>query len=400
MAERATSSSSSHMTSIKVGIVGQGCAGMATAFHLLKKTRVPMTLDLVDAHPGAGATGVAAGLLHPLAPSGKPLWQGMTSFAKATALVRESSRTVKGGDVDPFWRTASLYRPAATDKQRRQFERNIGWEPREDLMGVRCTATDGMTDGFLVPEGMVLDTRRYLEALWDACDQLARDSGSTLTSHRITIRSLDDLRPYGYDATVIAAGAAVQEIVELRDAIELDLCQGYTVEMIKTATEGAHAAHIREPSILGQPYVAFHGPTRAIVGATQRHGISSGEALRVLAHGLDDASPDAAQNAAKLVQMARQAAPELDASTWHIRSVRSGVRAMPTRTHQGSIPYAGRLTDDVHQNCWIIAGLGARGLVYHALLGELTSAAVLANADNKTAFSEYPELTRWTVPDI
>ena len=108
MAERATSSSSSHMTSIKVGIVGQGCAGMATAFHLLKKTRVPMTLDLVDAHPGAGATGVAAGLLHPLAPSGKPLWQGMTSFAKATALVRESSRTVKGGDVDPFWRTASL----------------------------------------------------------------------------------------------------------------------------------------------------------------------------------------------------------------------------------------------------------------------------------------------------
>ncbi len=71
---------------------------------------------------------------------------------------------------------------------------------------------------------------------------------------------------------------------------------------------------------------------------------------------------------------------------------------MPTRTHQGSIPYAGRLPEDVQKNCWIIAGLGARGLVYHALLGELTSAAVLANADNETAFAEYAELTRWTVP--
>ena len=386
------------MVSIKVGIVGQGCAGMATAFHLLKKTTVPITLDLVDAHPGAGATGVAAGLLHPMAPSGKPLWQGMTSFAKATALVRDATMT--GGNGDPFWRTTSLYRPASTDKQRRQFENNIGWEPREDLLGVRCTATDGETDGFYVPEGMVLDTRRYLDALWDACNVLARDNGSTVTSRRISITSLDELRPYGYDATVIAAGAAVQEIAELRDAFKLDLCQGYTVDMIKDGANGTSTVHTCEPSILGQPYVAFHGPTRAIVGATQRYGVSSEEALRVLSHGLDDASSDAAQSASTLVQSARQAVPELHDHTWRIRSVRSGVRAMPTRTHQGSIPYAGRLTDEVQENCWIIAGLGARGLVYHALLGELTSAAVLGNADNETAFAEYPELTRWIVPNM
>ena len=383
---------------IKVGIVGQGCAGLATAFHLLKTTNVPLTLDLVDATPGAGATAVAAGLLHPLAPSGKPLWKGMTSFAKATALVRESSRTGTSGGGDPFWRATSLYRPAATDKQRRQFEKNIGWEPREDLLGARCTATDGETDGFFVPDGMVLDTRRYLEALRDACNVLARESGSTVTSQRISITSLDDLRPYGYDATVIAAGAAVQVIAELRDAITLDLCQGYTVDMIKDTISGTNSADTREPSILGQPYVAFHGPTRAIVGATQRHGVSPEEALRVLAHGPHDASPDAIQNATTLVQNARRAVPELDDHAWRIGSIRSGVRAMPTRTHQGSIPYAGRLPEDVQKNCWIIAGLGARGLVYHALLGELTSAAVLANADNETAFAEYAELTRWTVP--
>jgi len=91
------------------------------------KQNMPMTLELLDAYPlGSGATGVAAGLLHPLAPSGKPLWQGMTSFAKASALVHEVSTTTLNGTAaarDPFWRKTGLFRPASTDKQRRQFEK-------------------------------------------------------------------------------------------------------------------------------------------------------------------------------------------------------------------------------------------------------------------------------------
>jgi glycine/D-amino acid oxidase-like deaminating enzyme len=372
---------------------------MATAYHLLKSARqahVRVHLDVLDPHPiGHSATGVAAGLLHPLAPSGKPLWHGMPSYAKAAAMVREASAGLSDPLAEPFWRTTGLYRPATTDKQRRQFEKNIGWSPREDLLGVRCTRGEedsAACNGFYVPEGIILDTKRYLEALWNLCGVIAEESGSTLSSHRTKVTSLADLREY--DATVIAAGAAVQEIDEFRDALELDLCQGYTVEMI----HDGHASTCHDPSILGQPYVAFQGPNRAIVGATQRHGVSSAEAFRVLEHGLHDSSPDAMDAAASLVEHARMAVPALASEAWRIRSVRCGVRAIPRRTHLGSIPYAGRAPQG--KNCWIIAGLGARGLVYHGLLGELTSSAVLADilhsSPPPTPFDEFPQLTRWT----
>ena len=85
---------------MKIGIVGQGCAGMATAYHVLRKAQDAnrkIQVDVLASHPvGSGATGVAAGLLHPLAPSGKPLWMGMASYEKAVELVREVGRTSCG----------------------------------------------------------------------------------------------------------------------------------------------------------------------------------------------------------------------------------------------------------------------------------------------------------------
>lgn len=41
--------------------------------------------------------------------------------------------------------------------------------------------------------------------------------------------------------------------------------------------------------------------------------------------------------------------------------------------------------------CYVIGGLGARGLVYHAWLGRLVAAAVLAGSDEGLP----PELLRW-----
>lgn len=45
----------------------------------------------------------------------------------------------------------------------------------------------------------------------------------------------------------------------------------------------------------------------------------------------------------------------------------------------GSVPLAGRIAprhDDLPA-CWVVAGLGARGLVYHALLGRWIASAVV-----------------------
>lgn len=54
--------------------------------------------------------------------------------------------------------------------------------------------------------------------------------------------------------------------------------------------------------------------------------------------------------------------------------VRSGVRAITHRRHEGAVPYLGRLHSS--ENWWVLTGLGVRGLVYHALMAELTVQAM------------------------
>ena len=72
-----------------------------------------------------------------------------------------------------------------------------------------------------------------------------------------------------------------------------------------------------------------------------------------------------------------------------MQGVRSGVRALPPRTKEGALPLAGRLRTD--RPWWVVAGLGARGLVYHAWLGKLVAAAILAEDDQLLP----AELRRW-----
>lgn len=61
---------------------------------------------------------------------------------------------------------------------------------------------------------------------------------------------------------------------------------------------------------------------------------------------------------------------------WRIAGVRTGVRALPPRDQHGSLPLAGRV--DGEDNLWVVGGLGARGLVYHAWLGDVMAQAVLS----------------------
>jgi glycine/D-amino acid oxidase-like deaminating enzyme len=73
---------------------------------------------------------------------------------------------------------------------------------------------------------------------------------------------------------------------------------------------------------------------------------------------------------------------------------RSGVRALPPRTRIGPVPLAAQLPSPPGRSWWVVAGLGARGLVYHAWLGRLLAAAALA--DDEALLP--PELLSWRRP--
>ena len=78
-----------------------------------------------------------------------------------------------------------------------------------------------------------------------------------------------------------------------------------------------------------------------------------------------------------------------ESGRWQITGVRTGVRALPPRDNQGSLPLAGRVNSK--HRLWVVGGLGARGLVYHAWLGSAMAQAVLA--DDESVLPE--QLRRW-----
>jgi glycine/D-amino acid oxidase-like deaminating enzyme len=98
---------------------------------------------------------------------------------------------------------------------------------------------------------------------------------------------------------------------------------------------------------------------------------------------LTDADALAALDA--LLPPARASLPALEAST--VRCVKWGVRALPPRTQLGALPLLGRVMaartpeQPVSSPTWVLVGLGARGLVYHALLAEQLATAVLTGED-------------------
>lgn len=142
------------------------------------------------------------------------------------------------------------------------------------------------------------------------------------------------------------------------------------------------------PSLLSQPYLAAHGPGHVVVGATKQFGTPVAAATEACALGsLPPSHPEALAAAEYLLPRATKLWGPL--STWEVTHARCGVRALPPRMREGTLPLAGQVPgmDDV----WVVAGLGARGLVYHAWLGKLVAEGVMRGSDEGLP----RELRRW-----
>lgn len=500
----------------RIAIVGAGFAGVATAYHVFRqvadahaeatadgKTVAPVRVTLIDEKGVAGgASGVAAGLLHPYTPRGKIIWRGTEGVAATLELVRAAenaervmeatARQERDDDVlrptvsprrgRAIARRAGVCRPARSPKQARDLARHApesfaaggrgvavsAEELRRLIPGVAVPpevveATQRVPEGegddgddasrerpstraettraasakhardrnapaacaLHVPEGLVLDTTRYLASLWDAARLLAASDetpggcAATLEIRSVASIAEDLSRPSdsdAFDAVVIACGAAAGSMRELGSDVSrvTQLQGGHVVELVPVGrgTEWPTDA----PGILGSPYVAPLGPERLLVGTTKEYGASVADARRAgevpLGNGettvdtaTDRARASAASTAAReLVANASATYPALGrADEWRVDVARYGVRANPPRSSLGSLPLVGRVssaargdaedaegersgeTDSCRraprENWWYVGGLGARGLVYHGMLGAIVAAAALTGDD-------------------
>lgn len=456
----------------RFAIIGGGIAGVSTAFHLASLSHPsPIHIDLFDARAlGAGASGAAAGILHPYNSRGNLLWNGLAAFQEALNLVQAAEQAMlviakeeddteekKAGDALPFVWRHGVVRPARDDKQAKSIERNLTQKKDDTTLAELLTAdalskcvpglhlpshtTTTTTNennnqvnsaGFIVPSAIVLHPVRYLHALWKACQLQAASNGGAATLHlNSTFNSVQQLHDNNnnnnngrspYKAVIIAAGAAMSTIHEAKDTLPIELCHGCTLEMKYHQDDedeegGGEGGKYPQgaPSILGPTYIAAHGSDNIIVGATKKHGITPEQALQQCL-GTNDTitynNSDSIEQQEATTSLLKAAAAiwkpltnsnnsssvgnnSFNNSNWKVAAVKLGVRALPTRLpHLGSIPYAGRVETTTGADtipCWVIGGLGSRGLLYHAWLGKVVAGGVLS--DDEGVLSA--ELLRW-----
>lgn len=354
----------------RVAVIGGGLAGLGCAFHLLNSSTHPLDVDVFDPCTAGegGASAVAAGLLHPFTPKGREIWQGLAGYIATRELL--AAVTEVEDDTEVFYENG-LLRLAKDKASVAELGRSVQsgrtapsgvaleqrWLSLADAEELAAGVLGGMGAAH-APHAVSVDTPSYLRALWALCERLAATAGATASWRREPVRSLRALRAAGlYDAVVVAAGSRCAEIEELA-SLPLRLCRGQNLRL-------SNAAGLAVPLICGK-YVVPLPSGELLCGATFEYDAAE------RAH--RPAEPALADEALRS-SLSAMHPPIAEAA---LLGGQAGVRALPPRSHLGYVPIAGRLPLHGAGDCWILTGLGSRGLIHHALLGRAVARAVLS----------------------
>jgi len=305
---------------MRIAIVGAGLAGLSITWHLLQ---IAPTAEITLFDPlgiGGGTSGtISAPLLHPfpgrLALSSWRSAEGMAATLELIAVAEEQMRR-------PVADRSGVLRLALTSSQKEDFLLRAKKDPRAEWLEAeqvqKIAPLAIRAPALWIPSGMALFSRLYLQGLWQACAargaQLVREAASSLES---------------YDTVVFATGA------QLIDRLPLKLVQGHILlcrgTIPLTIASNGHISMTEEPGVV-QFGATYESPTAAIV-------------------------PEKAVELREKMALFYPPAKE-----WEAVELRVGVRAAP---QVGYRPIVAQLAP----NQWALAGLGSRGLLYHAILG-------------------------------
>ncbi|KAK1549784.1 hypothetical protein Q3G72_007787 [Acer saccharum] len=397
---------------LRYAVLGAGFAGLSVVWHLLKHSpkELHLRIDIYDeAGIGGGASGVSGGLLHPYSPKVKLLWRGAECWKECLNLVNiaeaalgsEKSNLEVGESGQTFSefvvRRRGILRPATNMKTLNLLNDNA----QNCLSSCRIEAMDKdaarnlvpdicvpLNTAFYMPDAVNIRPQRYLQGLFLACKNLAKEPASgfgekELYLHQKSISNLLELEG-GYDAVIVCVGAKADTLPELSGKLPLRTCRGIIACMeLPGSIRDDYPEH--GPSILSDAWLAVQGSRSLLIGSTwewkSRNSspyVSIDEALKALE---------------ELLPKASAIYPGI--KNWRFTRARAGLRAMPPLTSNGSLPLLGCIDDLVSENSsckyWLFGGLGARGLFYHGWLGNLMAQAVLSCNEHIIP----SELTSW-----
>lgn len=307
---------------MKAAVVGAGFSGLALAWNLLN-LKIPLQVDLIDrAGIGSGASGVAAGLLHPFTGLHAKLNRfGMEGYEETAPLLQLASQTL-GRSV---FKSTPLLRIATTPSMIIDYQKTaevnppIEWLPSVEpyLKGIKFP-------GILIHLAMIVDCPLYLKGLWQAC----QSRGASLIIREIqTVEELSN-----YDLIIFATGAS-----NLFPEIIVNSVKGQVLEVNLPGKDLVYPINSQ-----GYFFKSFH-EEHFIAGATFEKTFTSEEA---------DLSFAKEEIFAKL----REIYPAIDEA--QVLHCRAGLRAS-TKDH---LP----LIKQISAKVWTLTGMGSKGLLYHA----------------------------------
>ncbi len=311
---------------MNIAVVGAGVAGLALAHFLQKYGQEVTVFDSKGA--GGGASGVSTGLLHPF-PGRIALrsWQSKEGMEASLALIEHAERSLGS----PVAERTGILRIAVNERQVRDFKKRaaedeeaIWWEVDQVLAKV-SEATAG--PGLWVPSGITVYSHLYLKGL-----------SQGIRIERQAIGSLDELK--SYDQVVLATGSETLHFPECAH-LPLEPTKGHTL-LCKWPGE-------RLPfSLVSMGHITpTENPELCQIGSTYEHNFN----------GLE---PDS-RAVRELLEKAAVFYPP--ARDFEVVELRAGVRISPKEGYRPIIEQLG-------PRLWVFTGLGSRGMLYHALLGE------------------------------
>ena len=325
---------------MRAAVIGAGFSGLALCWHLLERG---ISVDLYDQKGiGAGASGVASGLLHPYAGEGlKRSWRADLALKESRDLL-EIAQCFSSEKVADF---SGLIRKTTEEQAKTMLKHALVYEDVELLS----------ENVFLIKSGIAVFSEAYLEGLYRAC--LAKSMKFKIQR----IGSYTELESYDFSFFAIGAG----------------FFSGFGAEELKLKPVKGQSFVCSWPShlpplergILEKGHVVPLKGGDVHLGSTYERGIL-------------DESPDCDKALLDLAPKARVLIPGWEEIT--VKECRTGIRIAHTGHY---FPLLKKIEDKV----WVMTALGSRGLLYHGYGAKiLVESAVLDVDPNLILFKNKP----------
>lgn len=282
--------------------------------------------------------------------------------------------------------------------------------------------------GFFVENGIVVDAQRYLEALKVLIEFEAAknaDANVSFAFKKRRVESLEDVAKESFDAVILCCGGEIlrdgflddstkRELLEkVGGPLELQAGRALVLERENCFVREEGGEKWEMPGILGSHYLSPFQTTKAMFGPTKERGdkVKAEDAAKAGYYSTEAAKasfPDTPETIDFLLrELNEKVYPRANAetkenqtniffSTKDIDTVAYGVRVNGPRTHAGRFPKIiqfdekkkKKKTNNDSRKIFAVTAVGARGLLYHALLGEWVARTVLfASSSSSSAAS-------------